>query len=194
MDIGPRIRTFRTQQQLTLAELSSRTGISRAMLSEIERNSKSPTLRTLTQLAGGLGMTISQMLGEQPLSEIRIFRESELEKYRDPESRVEYQVLSPGWEDRGVGIMRFQIPTGHSTGRLAPHPPGTGEHLYVLSGQLDGTVGEATFQLGPGDAVTYTPDVPHEFRATGETDCSFVLTVDSRPPAGRQFSRREFNQ
>src|SRR5690625_6871319 len=63
MKIGKRINQIRTDQRLSLEELAKRSGVSRSMLSEIERDTKSPTLRTLSQLAVGLGVRIAKLWG-----------------------------------------------------------------------------------------------------------------------------------
>jgi len=63
-EIGGNIHARRLRRGLTLQDLADETGVSRAMISEIERGSKNPTVRIALQLAAGLGCTVSELLGE----------------------------------------------------------------------------------------------------------------------------------
>jgi transcriptional regulator with XRE-family HTH domain len=74
MELGNNIRARRTEHGMTLDALAEKSHVSRAMLSDIERDAKSPTIRVITQIAAGLGCTISELLGEPTPNESRTCR------------------------------------------------------------------------------------------------------------------------
>lgn len=181
MKIGNRIRQLRSDQQLSLEELAGRSGISRSMLSEIERDAKSPTLRTLSQLASGLGVNISALLAEEA-GKLTVDRQADRAVERDPATGVEFELLAPDWRAEGVGILLVRLPRGQSTGPLSPHPLDIREHVYVLSGNLNVQIAGREFTLGPGDAVSVEAKQNHEMRAAGEDGCTFLMTTKGPRP------------
>lgn len=181
MKIGNRIRQLRADQRLSLDALAQRSGISRSMLSEIERDAKSPTLRTLSQLASGLGVTISELL-TQEAREPAVDRQAERIVERDPATGVEFEVLAPDWRAEGVGILLVRLPRDQSTGSLGPHPLRTREHVYVLSGGLGARIDGQEFIMGPGDAMTIEAKQHHEMYATGGDGCTFLVTTKGPRP------------
>ncbi|MDZ7801836.1 MAG: XRE family transcriptional regulator [Trueperaceae bacterium] len=181
MKIGSRIRQLRTDQRLSLEALAERSGCSRSMLSEIERDAKSPTLRTLSQLASGLGVSISELVAEEA-REPTVDRQAERTVERDPETGVEFEVLAPDWRTEGVGILLVRLPRGQSTGPLSPHPLGMREHVYVLAGNLEARTDDHACTLGPGDAMSVEAKQNHEMRASGEEGCTFLVTTKGPRP------------
>src|SRR5690349_15548945 len=108
MDLSARIRERRLALGLTLEALAQRTGVSRAMLSDIERGRKNPTVKLLAGIAEGLGCTVSALLGEgggAPPEAINVVRWDKRRTLVDPRSGVERQVLAPALLQRGVEVI-----------------------------------------------------------------------------------------
>lgn len=182
MRIGERIRQLRSEQQLSLEQLSALTGISRSMLSEIERDAKSPTLRTLTQLASGLEVNLGALLGEGAAEPIIVYKEAERSVEQDAATGVDYQLLAPDWRTEGTGIILVRLPQGGSTGTLSPHPLNTRELIYVLRGNAQAFIDGVEVRLETGDSVSFTAKESHELRAVGDAGCEFlVVTKGPRP-------------
>ena len=115
MDLSARIRERRLALGLTLEGLAERTGVSRAMLSDIERGRKNPTVKLLAAIAEGLGCTVSALLGEDggaPAEAITVVRRDERRRLVDPRSGVERHVLAPALLQRGVEVIWYEIPPG----------------------------------------------------------------------------------
>ena len=186
MKIGHRIRQLRTDQRLSLEALAERSGVSRSMLSEIERDAKSPTLRTLSQLASGLGVTIGELLTDDA-REPAVDRQADRTVERDPETGVEFEVLAPDWRAEGVGILLVRLPRGQGTGTLSPHPLTTREHVYVLEGNLEARIDDRAFSLGRGDAMSIEAQQTHELRASGAEGCTFLVTTKGPRPEFLRF-------
>lgn len=181
MDLGNEIRSRRVAAELTLDALAARSGVSRAMLSEIERGTKNPTIRVLAQVAEGLGCTVSQLLGDPapPAAALEVVRAAARRSLLDPDSGVERGQLAPALMRRGLEVVWYDLPPGQETGEFPPHRPGVEEHLTVVRGRLDCRIGDRRCSLAAGDALWFRADVPHAFRNPGSEPCSYLLLIDS---------------
>lgn len=182
MKIGNQIRQLRSEQQLSLEELAALTGVSRSMLSAIERDAKSPTLRTLTQIASGLGVNLGALLGEAASEPVIVYRQSDRNIERDPATGLEFEALAPDWRAEGLGVLLLRLPSGKSTGVLSPHPLNTRELIYVMDGSALATIDGTDVPLGPGDSISFTAKESHELRAVSAEECQLlILTKGPRP-------------
>ena len=187
MELGNEIRSRRVGRGLTLDGLAERSGVSRAMLSEIERGAKNPTIRVVAQVAEGLGCTVSQLLGEPPppvggAGELAVVRAGERPTLLDPASGVTRAQLAPALLRRGLEVLWYELPPGRATGEFPPHRPGVEEHLTLVRGTLDCRIGDRRLALAAGDALWFRADVPHAFRNPGDEPCAYLLLIDSPRP------------
>lgn len=181
MELGGTIRTRRARLGWTLDALAARAGVSRAMLSEIERGVKNPTIKVVCQIAAGLDCTVSSLLGEATptAAEPRVTRRDERRVLIDPRSGVERHLLSPAFQGRGIEVLWYEIPPGAETGTFPPHRPGVAEHITLVEGGLHCRLGEHAVQLEAGDSVSFPADIPHAFGNPGTTPCRYVLIIDA---------------
>lgn len=169
------VRARRQHLGLTLADVAEKSGVSRAMLSEIESGDKTPTIAVASQITDALGVNLSELLGIQS-------RPAEIIRRRDRHvltdaSGVRREVLSSLSIARGIEILWYVLPRGKSTGSFPPHRAGWFEHLTVISGQLHARIGPADHDLAAGDSASYAGDVDHEFTNTGSAACNFLVVV-----------------
>jgi len=169
----------RREAGLTLEDLSRSSGVSRTMLSEVERGQKSPTIRVACQIAEGLGCTVSELLGEPAEAHVTILRRRDRNKFTDPSSGVERHVLSTSLAARSLEVVWYVIPAGRATGEFPPHRPGVVEHVTVVSGKVEVRIGQERLVLSAGDSATYPADVTHQFRALVRRKCEILLLIDS---------------
>lgn len=182
MDLGSNIRERRTAAGLTLDALSRESGVSRAMLSDLERNAKSPTIRILSQVAAGLGCKLSELLGEGKAERhgtVEVVRESEQQVLIDRRSGVERHVLSPAFLRRSLELVMYVIPPGKGAGTFPAHMPGTLEHITVVKGCLRCTLGDTQVTLEKGDSLSFSADITHAFENAGRAPCRYFLIIDS---------------
>lgn len=180
--LGHRIRARRTALGLTLEALAERAGVSRAMLSDIEREVKNPTIKVLSQIAEGLECTVSSLLGEQPgktIESMQIVRKHERRVLIDPHSGVERHLVAPALQHHGIEVLWYVIPAGKRTGAFPPHQQGVEEHITVVQGCLHCTLGEHQIVLEREDSVFFLADVMHDFYNPGPDVCSYFLIIDS---------------
>lgn len=183
-DIGAFVRRRRNEQGLTLADLAGRSGVSASMLSDIEGGRKSPTIRTVFQIATGLGCTISELLDLPPAAQVERQSASNRQVLVDAETRVERHLLSPTLVRRGIQILLYRLPPGVSTGAFPPDRPGAMEHLTALKGRFIVRLDETTYPLEEGDSMTHPGDMTTELQNASDGWAEALMVVD-QTGAGR---------
>jgi len=161
--VGETLHQFRTQQDLTLADVAERAGISKGMLSKIE-NGQTTSLDTLHKLAEVLGIGLSTLFQrfDTPDGGAQLVRKGEgLEVVRrGTREKHTYHLLAA---ERGPR-RHFEpfLVTLTDKSEIFPRfeHPGT-EFIYILEGRIVYRHGKHTYPLGPGDALTFRGDVPH---------------------------------
>jgi transcriptional regulator with XRE-family HTH domain len=178
--LGGRVREIRRGRGLTLEELAGLSGVSRAMISKLERGEKNPTLVVAAKLAEGLGVTLSRLAGTEERHEILVVPRERRMIMRDPETGFERQLLSPNFVGRGVEFIWNEIPEGSTSGEFPPHRRGVEEHIVVERGSLRAILGGEEYLLRERDALYFEADVRHRFDNAGKGECSFYLVISSR--------------
>jgi transcriptional regulator with XRE-family HTH domain len=178
--LGERVRDLRRGRGLTLNGLAELSGVSRAMISKLERGEKNPTLVVAAKLAEGLGVTLSRLAGMEERREVAVVPRERRMIMRDPETGFERQLLSPNFAGLGVEFIRNKIPKGSTSGDFPPHRRGVEEHVVVERGTLRAVLGGKEYLLKEGDALYFEADVPHRFDNAGDGECSYYLVISSR--------------
>ena len=173
------MRELRRERGLTLEELAERSGVSRAMISKLERGEKNPTLVVAAKLAEGFGVTLSQLVGMEERREVVVVPREKRMVMRDPETGFERQLLSPSFGGRGVEFIRNAVPEGSTSGEFPPHRRGVEEYVVVEKGNLRAIIGGEEYLLKEGDALYFEADVSHRFDNAGDGECSYYHVVVS---------------
>lgn len=189
-ELGMRIRAERRTRGLTVERLAELSGISRSMVSDVERGAKTPTVLVLDRLATALGTSISRLLDEPAHESPRVLRHSEQRVLRDP-SGWERRVLSPVLGDVEFEFMRTTIGPGVDAGEFAPHARGSREYLAVEQGVLRLTINDRPYELAAGDSACYPGDCRHAFANDGTSDCVYYLAMELGGGAGHHEPRKE---
>jgi len=180
--LGARVQSLRREQGLTLDGLAERSGVSRAMISKLERGEKNPTLLVAAKVAEGLGVTLSQLVGIEERREVVLVPRGRRMIMRDPETGFERQLLSPSFGNRGVEFVRNVVPEGATSGEFPPHRRGVEEYVVVEKGRLRMVLGGEEYVLEEGDAIYFEADVTHRFENAGGEECSYYLVINSPAP------------
>lgn len=182
--LARRLRGLRAERGLTLEALAERTGVSRSMISLVERGESSPTAAVLDRLAGGLGVTLASLFAEQestgasPLS-----RRSEQRVWRDPDSAYLRRNLSPPGFPSPIELVEVVMPAGarvaYDTGRRSV---GVSQQIWIIEGEIEISLGEETYRLLAGDCLCMDIEQPTSFRnLSGEPARYLVaLTTDAK--------------
>jgi transcriptional regulator with XRE-family HTH domain len=178
--LGERVRALRGERGLTLDLLAGRSGVSRAMISKLERGEKNPTLVVAAKVAEGLGVSLSQLVGVEEKREIVVVPRERRMVMQDPGTGFERQLLSPSFGGRGIEFIRNVIPEGSTSGEFPPNRRGVEEYVVVEKGQLRAFLGEEDYLLEEGDALYFDAGVPQRFDNVGDGECSYYLVIDSK--------------
>jgi len=183
--LGERIRSERLRRRLSLQALEARTGVSRSMLSEVERGSKAPTVLVLDRIATGLDTSIARLLGQERQARVIVLRRPEQNAAIDP-TGWERRILSPVLPGVEFELMRTTIPPGVDAGDFAPHAPGSREYLAMERGTLRLTIDGTPHTLHAGDSIYYAGDCWHGFANPGRVTCAYYLAMElAQHGAGR---------
>ncbi|HUQ71330.1 MAG TPA: XRE family transcriptional regulator [Planctomycetaceae bacterium] len=175
--VSERVRLLRQQKTWSLEQLASASGVSRSMLSQIERNAANPTLAVTCKIAQAFGMSLAEFV-EVPgaSSSITVIRaDDDAHLYRSDRD-CEIRTLSPLHLEKDVEVYRVRLKAGGAL-RSAPHFQGTREFLTVEQGKLRIKSGDDTSDLNKGDSASYRADVPHVLENAGKTDATVFLVV-----------------
>lgn len=176
--IGANIKSRRQEKGYTLNVLSERSGVSKAMLSQIESEKVNPTVATVWKIARGLDVDINELLegSSGPVRRFHLTRENDLTVLDTDEEGLHMKVLTPlnMVEDLEMYLLTFS-PAGAL--RSNPHFPRTEEFLTVFEGSIRVTVGEKSEELGAGDFIRYQCDVDHDIENIGRSKAVLHMVV-----------------
>ncbi|QRN99335.1 helix-turn-helix transcriptional regulator [Archangium violaceum] len=180
--LGARIRELRQERGLTLEALAERSEVSRAMISKVERGTNNPTLVVAVRIAKGLGVGLSELLSRPRPKQTRLLLPpAQQPTFRDGESGVLRQQLSPPFEKGGVEFIRFTLPAHTSTGELPGKELPVGKHLTVEKGTLRIDFPDGSVTVEAQDAFYFEADVPHAFVNVGRGVCVCYIVMAREP-------------
>ena len=172
-----RVRQLRQQRHWTLAQLSDACGVSRSMLSEIERNQANPTLVVAYRIAQAFGMTLGELVdatGDAPAIEVILAHDRTYHYRSDKDCRI--RTLSPLHMEKDLEFYEIWLRPGASL-RSTAHFEGTRELVTVQKGTARVTSGKDIAELKKGDSAHYHADVAHTIENTGRGDLVFYELV-----------------
>jgi len=177
--IGPKIREFRRNKKLGLAELSAHTGLSPALLSKIERGHIFPTLPTLLRIAMVFGVGLDHFFVESERSAVAVTRSKDRIKLPDrpgnPSPAFLFESLNFPLQDRRFEAYLAEWPVGRAPAE--PHRHDGTELVYVLGGRLCVTIDGDDHQLEAGDAICFDSGATHCYRGEGRSTARALVTV-----------------
>ncbi len=171
--LGRRIHELRVGRSWTLDVLAERAGVSKAMLSKVERGENNPTLVVATKIAAALGLTMSQLIGADERRRALWLPKEQRVTFHDAATGIE-RLLFPAFGSSAVDIVQVVMPAGSSSGDLAPHLTAMEYYLLVERGVVRVTMGDDTYEVGEGDAFYFVADVPHRFDNIGAGEARYV--------------------
>jgi transcriptional regulator with XRE-family HTH domain len=175
--LGQRVKKLRTDRGWSLDNLAQASGVSRSMLSEIEREKANPTLAVTFRIASAFGMSISELIEtSERQASIQVVRNSDRGQVYRSDKNCQIRTLSPLNLEKDVEFYEVTLRGGGEL-RSNPHYEGTREFLTVENGKVLLESAGDTVELGPGDSATYRADVPHAIINLSEGE-SVIFLVD----------------
>jgi len=180
-EVGSRIRALREAMDLSLRDLSERSGVSAPMLSQVERGETSPTLAVAAKIAAGLELSLSQLLRLDEGDGVAVVRAAR--RLLGGHSKGHrYEVLTPPMPGQRAEVSEHTLSPGAATGGPGDppiHEAGSRETAVVTEGKLRLFCDGAPYDLEEGDCVTFDADLPHHFENPGDTDARFYAVVSA---------------
>jgi transcriptional regulator with XRE-family HTH domain len=176
--IAEGLRKRREALSLSTADLAERSGVSRAMVSKIERLEASPTAALLGRLCNGLGITLSSLISSaENTAGPPIARANEQPVWRDPDTGLLRTMVSPRNTGSKMELVHVELPSGAEVQYDAMQEPHYDQHVYVLQGKLTMSYGEELFELTAGDCIRSRFDVPHGFANRSKATCKYLVAI-----------------
>jgi transcriptional regulator with XRE-family HTH domain len=181
--LGEKIRTLRLRKSMGLVELGKHTGLSAAMLSKLERGKLFPTLPTLLRIALVFGVGLEYFFtDERKRHVVAIARKKERLRFPDSPGggsiAYNFESLDFNATERKLNAFYAEFEP-ISSEKVKPHQHPGVELLYLISGNLDLTIGSETFNLESGDAVYFDSGVRHSYHRASKSKsaCTGVIVT-----------------
>jgi transcriptional regulator with XRE-family HTH domain len=175
--LGDRVKRLRSERGWSLEALANASGVSRSMLSQIEREQANPTLAVTLRIARAFALTLGELL-ETPnaASSVNVIRANDHAYHYRSDAHCQIRTLSPLNLEKDVEFYQVALKPGGAL-RSAPHFEGTREFLTVQKGQVRVESANDWEILHPGDSASYRADVPHAIVNAGKGD-ALIFLVD----------------
>jgi transcriptional regulator with XRE-family HTH domain len=174
--VGARIAAGRAGLALSLDQLATRTGVSRAMISRIERGEVHASAVVLDKLCAGLGLTLSNLFARA--AESPLLRRAEQPVWRDPQSSYLRREVAPSGTGSAVHIVEVEFPPGAEVTLGPAEHRVIEQHVWLLEGEMAITLGAITHALAPGDCLHMYPDrAGITFRNPGVTAARYAVIL-----------------
>lgn len=178
--IARRVGSMRQAQGLTLDSLAGRSGVSRSMISLIERGRISPTAVVLEKLATGLGAPLAELFDDAAAPPDPVSHAADRVPWRDPQSGYVRCNISPPNVDSPIRIVDVELPAGaHVAYESGPREPAVHQQIWVQEGRVEVRVDRAVYVLDAGDCLAMRLDVPTAFRNRTRKRARYVVVVSS---------------
>lgn len=179
--IGRKLHALRKARGLTLEDVESMSGISKSMLSQIERGRANPTFGTLWNLTQSLGTSINQLLDRTKSDAGRSRHMEHLDVHMTPtitsqDGKCKFHILSPRRINLPVEWYEVRLEAGGAS-RAHAHGASSWEHWTCLTGQITIEVGDKEVVLNPGETLRYLAEVTHGVRNDTKRPANGILIV-----------------
>ncbi len=179
VSIAERVRALRTKHSLTLDMLAERSGVSRAMISRIERAEVSPTAALLARICEALGLTLSTFFADDATPVSPVSRKGEQRLWRDPHTGYLRRSVSPAGMGSRVDIVEVEFPAGARVSFPARVESRVmTQHVWLFEGLLEMRIGETVHRLEPGDCLFMDIGDEFAFYNPGNYPARYAVILD----------------
>ncbi len=180
--IAARLKALRAQCALTLDELARQSGVSRSMISLIERAESSPTASVLDKLSAALGVTLASMFAEETRVDAQpVVRRAEQPTWSDSETGYVRRNLSPPAFPSPIELVEVILPRGARVAYDSGYrDPPIDQQVWVIEGAIEVTIGDHVHRLAAGDCLAMRVDRPIGFRNRGRTAARHIVALTTQ--------------
>lgn len=174
--VAQRLAELRRQRQLSLEALARASGVSRAMLWQIEQGRSAPTLKVLARIADSLDLSLTDLLHDARTPQAAVLRACDAKQLVSADGGYVSRALFPFTGTHAVEFYEIRLLPG-AVERAAAHAAGTVENLVVSAGRVEVEVGERVHALATGDAIHFRADQIHAYRNPGSEPALLYLVM-----------------
>ncbi|MBI5067167.1 MAG: helix-turn-helix transcriptional regulator [Deltaproteobacteria bacterium] len=174
--VGQNLRRLRVKRELSLEKLSRLSGVSRAMLGQVELGQSAPTINVLWKISTALGVPFSALIGSKQTGGVTVLRSEQAKVLSSHDGRFRSRALFPFDEPRRVEFYELKL-APRAEEKAEPHAPGTVENLVVSAGAVEVEVDGQRQALRAGDAIVFEADSAHVYRNAGEGEAVMYLVM-----------------
>lgn len=159
--IGRNLQRLRKSRGLSLDKTAELTGVSKAMLGQIERGESNPTVTTVWKIASGLRISFSSLIEEETPS-VSVINWEELTPITEDDGRYQVYSLFPFDQEKHFEMYTVLLAPAcihHSEA----HTPGVQEYITVTEGTLHLTLQGIEYTIHAGNAIRFAADTPHMY-------------------------------
>jgi transcriptional regulator with XRE-family HTH domain len=176
--IAQQVRLLRSERGLSLDALSNQCGVSRSMLSLIERGETSPTAVVLDKLAAGLGVPLASLFDDPAARTEPVARFADQVVWQDPHSGYLRRNVSPEGFQSPTRIVDVTFPPqARVTYEAGARTPAVLQQIWILEGQMEIAYGAETYQLEKGDCLAVPLDAPNSFHNPGDVPARYAVVL-----------------
>ncbi len=177
--IGRRVAERRAALRLTLDEMAEKTGVSRAMISRIERGEVHASAVVLDKLCAGLGLSLSALFARDAASPL--LRRADQPIWRDPSSGYVRREIAPAGSGSPVRIVEIDFPAGAEVS-FDKSRRAADQHVWVLRGAIAVELAGVIHRLAAGDCLYLPVGAGNTFRNTSRKPARYAVILNSEPP------------
>jgi len=178
--IAQQVRLLRGERGLSLDALSNQCGVSRSMLSLIERGETSPTAVVLDKLAAGLGVPLASLFDEPHPRADPLARAADQPSWKDPHSGYVRRNVSPSGVGSQIQIVDVHFPPGARVAyETGPREAVVHQQVWLLEGAIVITVGDDEHRLAQGDCLAMVLDRPVSFHNPGRKTARYAVVLST---------------
>lgn len=178
--IATRVKQLRGDAGISLEALAGKAGVSRSMISLIERGETSPTAVVLEKIATGLGVTLGSLFDAPSGSPNPISTAKDRARWKDPQSGYVRRNISPASFPSPIRIVEVEFPAGATVAyETGARDSAVAQQIWVREGAIEVTVGKARHSLGADDCLAMQLDAPVTFRNRTRKIARYIVVLSS---------------
>ena len=160
--IGNKLKDIRNKRNLSLDEVAKLTGVSKAMLGQIERGQSNPTVSTLWKIATGLKVSFSLFIDENQ-DDLKVINQNDITPIIEDDNKMKLYPIFPFDVNKGFEIFTIELESGcnHIS---TPHNEGVEEYIIVTEGEIEISINSKKITLQKGNSIRFMANKPHTYR------------------------------
>lgn len=177
--IAARLRIERSARNWSLGDLAQRSGVSKAMLSAIERDETSPTAALLVRIAAAFDLTLSALIARAEQRGGNLLRAADQAEWRDPATGYMRRHISPQ-SDGPMELIRIEMPPGQAVSFPAASYTFIRQMIWLIEGRLDFHQGDMLHEMRRGDCLELGPPADCTFATPPVEGAIYLVAVVRR--------------